>query len=224
MLFNSLGFLFVFLPLTLLGYQLAGFIGRRAVIVWLALMSLVFYAEWRTEFLLLLGASILFNYGCAWMIQRFRDRGRAGSWALFAGVAGNLLLLGYYKYLFPFLAALGRWEILHHQFAGVLLPLGISFFTFTQIAYLVDLRQGAAELQSFSDYVLFVTFFPHLIAGPILHHAEIMPQFRQDRVYRLRRDDFTVGLTWFIMGLFKKVFLADTMAPYADAARRGPGC
>jgi len=205
LLFNSLGFLFIFLPVVLAGYQLAGYLGRRAVITWLAIMSLVFYAEWRREFLILLVGSILFNFACSQILTSLRGKERAQSYVLFAGVSGNLLLLGYYKYLFPFLNGLGRLEILHHQFAGVLLPLGISFFTFTQIAYLIDLRQGAAEPQNFVDYVLFVTFFPHLIAGPLLHHSEIMPQFREDRAYRLRLDDLAVGFSWFVMGLFKKV-------------------
>jgi D-alanyl-lipoteichoic acid acyltransferase DltB (MBOAT superfamily) len=223
LLFNSLGFLFIFLPVVLLGYQLAGLLGRRAVIAWLAFMSLVFYAEWRRAFLILLVGSILFNYACSRIIASLRDTDRTKSYVLFAGVTGNLLLLGYYKYLFPFLNALGRLEILHFQFAGVLLPLGISFFTFTQIGYLIDLRQGAAEPQEFVDYVLFVTFFPHLIAGPLLHHSEIMPQFQQDRTYRLRRDDLAVGFTWFVMGLFKKVYIADTIAPFADTAFAHPG-
>jgi D-alanyl-lipoteichoic acid acyltransferase DltB (MBOAT superfamily) len=210
------------LPIVLLGYQLAGFAGRRAVIAWLAFMSLVFYAEWRRTFLILLIGSILFNYACSRVLVALREREKAKGYVLFVGVSGNLLLLGYYKYLFPFLNGLGRLEILHHQFAGVLLPLGISFFTFTQIAYLIDLRQGTAEKQSFVDYVLFVTFFPHLIAGPLLHHSEIMPQFREDRVYRLRKDDLAVGFSWFVMGLFKKVFLADTIAPFADTAFAHP--
>jgi D-alanyl-lipoteichoic acid acyltransferase DltB (MBOAT superfamily) len=223
MLFNSLGFLFIFLPIVLLGYQLAGYIGRRAVIVWLAVMSLVFYAEWRREFLFLLGASILFNFACSRLLVALKERQPLQGYVLFGSVAGNLLLLGYYKYLFPFLNGLGRLEILHHQFAGVLLPLGISFFTFTQIGYLIDLKQGAAEPQEFVDYVLFVTFFPHLIAGPLLHHSEIMPQFRENRIYRLRVDDLAVGFSWFVMGLFKKVFIADSMAPFADAAFASPG-
>ncbi len=222
MLFNSLGFLFIFLPVVLAGYQLAGFLGRRAVITWLAIMSLVFYAEWRREFLILLVGSILFNFACSRILTSLRGKERSQSNVLFAGVTGNLLLLGYYKYLFPFLNGLGRLEILHHQFAGALLPLGISFFTFTQIAYLIDLRQGAAEPQNFVDYVLFVTFFPHLIAGPLLHHSEIMPQFREERAYRLRLDDLAVGFSWFVMGLFKKVYLADTIAPFADAAFARP--
>ncbi len=222
MLFNSFGFLFLFLPITLAGYQLAGQVSRRAVVLWLGLMSLVFYGVWRREFLWLLGSSVLFNFVCSRAITRWQQRDRLASAAMLVGICGNLLLLFYYKYLFPALTGLGELLRLHHQFAGVLLPLGISFFTFTQIAYLVDLRQGAAEPQDLPEYVLFVTFFPHLIAGPILHHSEIMPQFREQRRYRLRADDISVGLSWFIMGLFKKVMIADTIAPFADAAFGAP--
>jgi alginate O-acetyltransferase complex protein AlgI len=222
MLFNSFGFLFVFLPLTLAGYQLASVMGRRAVVLWLGLMSLVFYGVWRREFLWLLGASIVFNFVCSRLIARWRERDRLCSAAMWAGVCGNLLLLFFYKYLFPTLTGLGELLRLHHTFAAVLLPLGISFFTFTQIGYLIDLRQGAAEAQDLPEYLLFVTFFPHLIAGPILHHSEIMPQFREERRYGLRAEDLSVGLTWFIMGLFKKVMIADTMAPFADAAFAQP--
>jgi alginate O-acetyltransferase complex protein AlgI len=222
MLFNSFGFLFVFLPITLAGYQLAGMIGRRAVVLWLGLMSLVFYGMWRREFLWLLAGSIAFNLICSRVIARWRERDRLAFAAMWAGVCGNLLLLLYYKYLFPTLTGLGELLRLHHTFAGVLLPLGISFFTFTQIAYLIDLQQGAAEPQDLPEYVLFVTFFPHLIAGPILHHSEMMPQFREQRRYRLRMDDVSVGLSWFIMGLFKKVMIADTMAPFADRTFAAP--
>ncbi len=222
MLFNSFGFLFLFLPVTLAGYQLAGRLGRRAVVIWLGVMSLVFYGVWRREFLWLLGGSIAFNYVCARLIVRWKRSERLASATLFSAVCGNLLLLFYYKYLFPALAGLGDLLRLHHQFAGVLLPLGISFFTFTQIGYLIDLRQGAAESQEFPEYLLFVTFFPHLIAGPILHHSEVMPQFRRPGRYTLRLDDLAVGFSWFIMGLFKKVMIADTMAPFADAAFAAP--
>jgi D-alanyl-lipoteichoic acid acyltransferase DltB (MBOAT superfamily) len=110
----------------------------------------------------------------------------------------------------------------HHEWSNVVLPLGISFFTFTQLGYLIDLKQGEAEPQTLTSYALFVTFFPHLIAGPILHHKEIMPQFAEERRYGLNRDDFAVGLTWFIMGLFKKVMIADMLAPYANSVFDAP--
>ncbi len=221
MLFNSLQFLFVFLPLALAGYVVAGRFGGRAVIGWLGFISVVFYAVWRYEFVILLLGSVLVNFAFSRLIDRARGREQLQRRFLLAGIACNLLLLFYYKYLFPSLSGLGRLGILHHQFAGTLLPLGISFFTFTQIAYLIDLQQGSADPQGFPEYLLFVTFFPHLIAGPILHHAEIMPQFRRKQ-FRLNLEDVSLGFSHFVMGLFKKVILADSIARVADQAFAGP--
>ncbi len=218
MLFNSYEFLCVFLPVTLLGYQVASRWNRQAVVIWLTLMSLVFYGYWRPEYLLLLCGSILFNYFSGSLISR-QIPNRINSGVLLAIAIGvNLAALCYYKYLFPtlnFMAAItGR----SHHWHDIVLPLGISFFTFTQIAYLIDLQQEAVRQQDLASYALFATFFPHLIAGPILHHAEVMPQFQQSKRYGLRADDMAVGFSWFAMGLFKKVILADNFAPGADAA------
>jgi D-alanyl-lipoteichoic acid acyltransferase DltB (MBOAT superfamily) len=217
MLFNSLPFLFIYLPLVLLGYQIAARFGARAVIGWLGFISVVFYAVWRYEFVILLLGSVLVNFAFSRLIYAAREDARRQKLLLIAGISCNLLLLFYYKYLFPSLSGLHRLGILHHQFAGTLLPLGISFFTFTQIAYLVDLKEGSAEPQGFLEYLLFVTFFPHLIAGPILHHSEIMPQFKRRR-FELNAEDLSVGFSYFTMGLFKKVILADSIATAADRA------
>ncbi len=218
MLFNSYLFLFTFLPITLLGYQLAARWHRRAVVLWLALASLAFYAYWRPPFVILLCASILFNYMAGALISRRIANDISPRVLLVFAIAVNLGALCYFKYLFPLLNFLaGRMHAIHH-WSDVVLPLGISFFTFTQIAYLVDLQQGGAVQQDLGSYTLFATFFPHLIAGPILHHSEIMPQFQQDRDYRLRLDDMCIGFTWFVMGLCKKVLLADRFAPGADSA------
>ena len=203
MLFNSYPFLFVFLPIALAGFELTGRLGRRPVILWLGLCSLAFYAYWNPPYVLLLLASVAFNYTAATLIARRTLAPRA---TLIAGIAANLLALCYYKYLFPLLGL-----------PAVTLPLGISFFTFTQIAYLVDLEQQAATQESPVNYLLFVTFFPHLIAGPILHHSEMMPQFKRTTRYRLHLPDVVVGLTWFILGLGKKVIFAEAFAQTADA-------
>ena len=218
MLFNSYIFLFAFLPLALIGYQIAAYWHRRAVVLWLAFASLVFYAYWRPVYLIILCASILFNYVMGALISRRINNNISTRVILIFAVAANLAALCYFKYLMPLLNFVaGRVHSVHH-WQDVVLPLGISFFTFTQIAYLVDLQQGGAVQQDLGSYTLFATFFPHLIAGPILHHAEIMPQFQQDRDYRLRIEDVCVGFTWFVMGLCKKVLLADRFAPNADAA------
>ncbi|GAA3762252.1 MBOAT family O-acyltransferase [Terriglobus aquaticus] len=218
MLFNSYAFLFVFLPVVLLGYQVAAHWHRRAVIIWLALSSLAFYAYWSPRFLLLLVGSILFNYAAGSLIaSRLEDRLPTKT-VLWAAIIANLAVLCAFKYFVPWIN--GVTAVFHHplNWSDLILPLGISFFTFTQIAYLVDLEQGAAHRQDLDSYVLFVTFFPHLIAGPILHHAEIMPQLHARRDFRLRSDDMAVGFAWFVMGLFKKVVLADRFSTEADRA------
>jgi alginate O-acetyltransferase complex protein AlgI len=217
MLFNSYVFLFGFLPIALAGYEIAGRFDRRWVIAWLALISLAFYAYWKPPLVLLLVSSVLVNYLVAVLISREPAGSRRGRAWMWAAIAANLALLGYFKYLFPVLNFVSHAAGLTFHWSDLVLPLGISFFTFTQIAYLVDLQQGIASLQSLPSYTLFVTFFPHLIAGPILHHKEIMPQFTQDRVYRLRLDDLAVGLTWFVMGMGKKVLLADHFSHQANA-------
>ena len=218
MLFNSYAFLFGFLPLTLAGYQLAAHWHRRAVVIWLSVASLAFYAYWRPAYLILLCASILFNYTAGALISGRLPNAISAKVLLTGAIAVNLGALCYFKYLFPLLNFLGSYQRSPYHWNSVFLPLGISFFTFTQIAYLVDLQQGDAVQQDLGSYTLFATFFPHLIAGPILHHAEIMPQFQQDRDYRLRLDDVAVGFSWFILGLCKKVLLADRFALTADPA------
>jgi D-alanyl-lipoteichoic acid acyltransferase DltB (MBOAT superfamily) len=222
MLFNSLPFLFVFLPVALIGFQLIGRFGKTAAIGWLSMASVVFYAYWNRPFVVLLLGSILFNFICSKLISRNAASLRWQRIYLWAGIGGNLGLLCYYKYWFPVLNAFGSLTQPEHYFGAVVLPLGISFFTFTQIGYLVDLQQGEAAPHSFLDHLFFVAFFPHLIAGPILHHSEFMPQIQRERKYRLNSEDLAVGSTWFIMGLFKKVVIADQIAPAADALFASP--
>jgi D-alanyl-lipoteichoic acid acyltransferase DltB (MBOAT superfamily) len=211
MLFNSYQFIFLFLPVALAGYEVASRVHYRAVVLWLGFISLVFYGWWQPSLLILLIGSIALNYLAAALIsRRIPNSVRPGTW-LFAAVVLNLLVLGYYKYFIPAANFFSNAFGLSKHWADVVLPLGISFFTFTQIAFLVDLTKGSAEQESFPDYLLFVTFFPHLIAGPILHHREMMPQFKLKRL-GLNLSDVTVGGTWFVLGLAKKVLIADTFA------------
>ena len=237
MLFNSQAFLFLFLPVTMLGYHLLGRYGRRPVIAWLALASVYFYAVWNPIFVLFLLGSIAVNYLMANLIAAAPEDSSGRRRLLFAGVTLNLLALFYYKYLFQVLLFFSRHGMARLHAHPILLPLGISFFTFTQISYLVDLAQGQAERQDFLSYLLFVTFFPHLIIGPILHHKEMMPQFGKPRPeddaqsldqaltpvpaarrFRLKPADVSLGLTWFLLGLAKKVLIADQLAGKADVA------
>ena len=222
MTFSSPGFFLCFLPLALLGFQIFGRFGRRGAIGFLALMSFVFYAHWSTLYLWLLVGSILFNFAMTRMISRSKNNERAATaWLIFA-IASNLAALCYFKYLFPTLGFFTEHGLLKHDFGSVILPLGISFFTFTQIGYLVDVKQGSAEPEKLLNYSLFVTFFPHLIAGPILNHKEMMPQFRRERRYQLDSNDVALGLTWFTMGMFKKVMVADRISKVADAFFANP--
>jgi len=216
MLFNSYQFIFVFLPLALVGYQVAGCFHRRAVVAWLAFISFAFYAWWRPELVYILAVSVLLNYAAGALIDGQAENKRGSRAWLTLAIVLNLAILCYFKYLFPSLNFLASAAGSPKHWVGAVLPLGISFFTFTQIAFLVDLHQGIARRQDFASYALFVTFFPHLIAGPILHHKEMMPQFNQDRRYRLNLSDLAVGFSWFVMGLGKKVILADNLARIAN--------
>lgn len=220
MLFNSLEFLFVFLPLCLLGYFLcARYIGVAGALTWLAGASIAFYAYWNPSFLSILATSIVFNYVVAGAISgnkpghRFRNR---RGLLLGLGIAGNLAALLYYKYWNFFIHTLNRILGSDVQMLEIVLPLGISFFTFTQIAFLIDVYRREAKEYSFLRYVLFVSYFPHLIAGPIIHHKEMMPQFGEDATMRPNRLFFSVGITIFSIGLFKKVIFADGMGRIAD--------
>ncbi len=230
MLFNSLPFLFVFFPVSLFGFQIAGHFGRRTVLSWLVLVSLFFYAAWNRKFVILLVGSVLINFALSRLIVRSAPGSAARTRYLYSGVALNLLAIFYFKYLFQLLGFLSETSFGQREgFEGsysILLPLGISFFTFTQIAYLIDLAQGQANEEGFLGYFVFVTFFPHLIAGPLLHHREMMPQFQDcldathapERRFQLRSQDMSVGLSLFIFGLAKKVLIADKLAPAADSA------
>jgi D-alanyl-lipoteichoic acid acyltransferase DltB (MBOAT superfamily) len=216
MLFNSSVFLYVFLPLSLLGfYMVARLAGISAAKVWLCAASFVFYGWWNPIFLVLLVGSITFNYALSIFLTD-KPGARGQTLLLSAGVAANVLLLAYFKYLFPFLGFLHELGLRHADAGSVVLPLGISFFTFTQIGYLVDCRQGVVRERGLLNYVLFVTFFPHLIAGPILHNREIMPQFADPRIYVFKAANLAAGLALFAFGLFKKVVFADSIAPWAE--------
>lgn len=222
MLFNSYVFIAAFLPLTLGGFALASRAGPQAVIAWLVVASLVFYGWWNPAFVALLLGSITANYAASRLILHLASRPRWQRTVLAAAIAANLSALFWCKYLAAFLDFLRLHGIADVAFADPILPLGISFFTFTQLGYLIDCQQGQAQERSLPHYALFVTFFPHLIAGPILHHREIMPQFADPTGWRLRADHFAVGSAIFVIGLLKKTLLADPLAPIAAAGYAHP--
>ena len=212
MLFNSYEFIFAFLPITLLGFYVLGSKRRDLALLWLTVASLFFYAWWRPINVLLIAPSILINLGLARLLERSRITKPAfGLAILVAGIVFNLCFLGYFKYTM-FLRGtindvLGTDLVLTH----IILPLGISFITFQKIAFLIDVRAGRVTSFTLRDYALFVLFFPQLIAGPIVHYREMMPQFRAITT-QFNSEDAAVGLTLFFMGLAKKLLLADPMA------------
>ncbi len=227
MLFNSYVFIFAFLPVTLAGFFLLGRVKPLLAAAWLTVASLFFYGWWNPLYVGLLSFSILFNYACGMAIARAGMRGGRPAqkrWLIFA-VAVNLAVLAYCKYANFFLAGISHFSGWALSFGEIVLPLGISFFTFTQIAFLADTYYGKAREYNFVHYSLFVTYFPHLIAGPVLHHAEMMPQFGLLATYRFSFENLAVGITIFVIGLFKKVMIADEIGAYArpvfDAAAAG---
>ena len=215
MLFNSYSFLFLFLPVTIVGFFDVARYSRPLAGLWLFSASLFFYGWWNPAYVGLLLASVVFNYAVGRVLVREHspDRRARRRLVLAIGVAANLGLLAYYKYANFFVANFTSIVGLRWNLDPIILPLGISFFTFTQIAFLVDAFRGEVKEANFIHYGLFVTYFPHLIAGPVLHHKEMMPQFALSATYRMRWENFSVGLTMFAIGVFKKVVLADGIAP-----------
>ncbi|MGK5055400.1 MBOAT family O-acyltransferase [Janthinobacterium sp. LB2P49] len=231
MLFNSFAFLFAYLPIVLAGYFLldrwASAAGattswrRLGPASWLAGASLFFYAWWDVRYLPLLLASICVNYGAGRLIGSCA--GAARKRALLAALALNLGLLAYYKYANFFIDSVNAVAIaagadtasLPWHGLDIILPIGISFFTFTQIAFLVDCYRGEVREYRFIHYVLFVSYFPHLIAGPVLHHRDMMPQFADPANAHPRAANFAIGLSIFTIGLAKKVLIADNLSPLA---------
>lgn len=218
MLFNSFSFLFVFLPIAFIATYALGRWRQDGAKLALTLLSLGFYTWWKPQHLPLLLGSIVFNYVVGGIIQRARaaDRHRAVKLWLVFGVLADVLLLGWFKYAnFVFdnvNAILGT----PYSLPRIALPLAISFFTFQKVAYLIDSARGEAKRMRFLDFALFAAFFPQLIAGPIVHYQEIVPQLRNRLWGRLIARNVMVGLVIFAIGLFKKTVIADTLSAYAN--------
>ena len=227
MLFNSSEFLFVFLPVALSGFYLLGARSRTSAIRWLILVSLAFYAWWRPVNVLIIGPSILINFALASILLRLNQgegSRRMSTAVLVLGICFNVAFLGFFKYTDFILGSindiLGADLVLRH----IILPLGISFITFQKIALLIDVQAGRVRSLTFQDYCTFVLFFPQLIAGPIVHYREMMPQF-QAASCRFDKENVAIGLTLLFCGLFKKVVFADNIAllvtPIYDHAATG---
>lgn len=214
MLFNSYAFILLYLPITLLVYYgLARFRRVRAATAWLVLASFFFYGYWDVRYVPLLFGSICWNY---WFGRQIEAASRKRV-VLAIAVSGNIALLAYYKYTGFFFETINSVFGFSYDIPHIVLPLGISFFTFTQTAYLVDVYRGETRKSgggTFLHYLLFVTIFPHLIAGPIINYRAMMPQFTRLRNFVPNYRNLSFGLALFVIGLFKKVYIADQIAPW----------
>jgi alginate O-acetyltransferase complex protein AlgI len=214
MLFNSYLFIFAFLPIALLVFLI---LSKRktigAQLIWLAAWSCVFYAYWNPKYIIVLMASVVVNYVIAQKLMDNKNK------LLFTtGILFNIAVIGYFKYTGFFLHNFNMLMSSNFSLHTLALPLGISFITFQKIAYLVDVYQGRVTERNFLRFLVFISFFPQLIAGPIVHYNPLMSQFSHSKPKKLRSENFAKGMTLFIIGLSKKVLIADSLASYADPA------
>jgi alginate O-acetyltransferase complex protein AlgI len=214
MLFNSLSFLLIFLPIVSAGFLICRRFGNiQWVFIWLFVCSSVFYGAWEPKYIILLYGSIAFNYCAALWITQTKSRIILG-----LAITGNLAVLGYFKYTNFIVGTFSYLLGFEYSPVAIALPLGISFISFIQIAFLVDVYRNRNDDLGFPKYALFVAYFPHLIAGPIIHHKEVMSQFTNERLRSISSFDVVGGIAFILCGLFKKVVIADTMASYATPA------
>ncbi|MCF7970077.1 MAG: MBOAT family protein [Methylococcaceae bacterium] len=213
MLFNSYIFIFIFLPIVLFGFYAIGARSHhRAAIAWLVAASLFFYGWWNPAYLSIILISMLFNYAVGAVLSG-KDKSKL---LLALSISINLLVLAYYKYFNFFIENINNLGSTDFNFEKIVLPLAISFFTFQQVAYLIDAYRGETREYNFLSYCLFVTFFPQLIAGPIVHHREMLPQFAKETLYKINYRHLVIGLSIFTLGFFKKSVLADGTSEYVN--------
>src|SRR5450755_2640522 len=219
MLFNSYTFILAFLPSAAAIFWIFGRFSQAAALRWLIFASLVFYASWRPLNVAIILPSILINYAIArglLYLARSEEQRKLSRLLLIAGIGFNVLFLGYFKYTNFIAATLNDALGANFVLTQIILPLGISFITFQKIAFLIDVHGRRVQSFTFQEYALFVLFFPQLVAGPIVHFREMMPQFQRANC-RFDATEVAVGMTMFFIGLFKKVFFADGIAPYVTS-------
>lgn len=218
MSFHSYAFICLFLPVTLIGYVLIGrHLGRTGALRWLVFASMAFYALWSVPYTLVLIASIGVNHGLARAIASRQADPRSARRLVIAGVLLHLGALAYFKYTNFFIDNINL--LLAHpiEHLPIVLPLGISFFTFSQIVFLLDTYNQQVVEHRTVHYFLFASFFPYITAGPIVSQKEMMSQYARDDAFAYRVEDLAAGLTLFALGLFKKIWFADGIAPYANS-------
>jgi alginate O-acetyltransferase complex protein AlgI len=217
MIFSSYYFIFIFFPVSYLVYAVLDKLKQfNLAICWLVICSLYFYAYWQLSYLTVILFSILFNYFIGILLTKKLSISRLS--ILRIGLIVNLTLLAFYKYNFFFVDIVNQLFLPKTSFVALALPLAISFFTFQQIGYLVDAYRYDQTVRSIKDYFLFVTFFPQLIAGPIVQHHEFFPQLSRKVPFRVRLDNFNIGFTIFVLGLAKKVLIADNLNETVESA------
>ncbi len=222
MIFSSFQFLLIFLPACYFGFLLVHhFFGWRAVFPYLALASMVFYAQFSVALAAVLAASVLLNYAAGRLIIELRERRRASGLITVASVTANLFALGYFKYTNFLIDIANATTGTGYSHMQIILPVGVSFFTFIQIGFLIEAFNGLAKKVSLGRYALFATFFPCVTAGPLVLQREMFDQMEKKSGDAFSAAAVSAGLTIFSIGLFKKVVLADTIAPFADAAFNG---
>ncbi len=222
MLFNSFEFIFLFLPITVVVFFWIGNraenVERQLPILWLVVASLIFYGRWKPLNLVLIIFSMVINYRLGHLLGNVVEKPITKKIIIAVGIIFNLGLLIYFKYSNFILENVNHFIGTNISLPAVVLPLAISFFTFQQIAYLIDAYKGETKEYNLLKYILFVCFFPQLIAGPIVHHKEVLPQFEKASIYKFSQTTLSIGLTVFIAGLFKKVIFADRIAEYSNLA------
>ena len=218
MLFNTWIFIAVFFPLVYIIYNILLGYGRDHANAFLVIASILFYSYWNVSYTLIFIPSILINY---WVGSRILDFNtekhlKYKKYMLFAGIGFNLSLIAYFKYVNFIILNLNILIGVDYTKTSVILPLAISFYTFQQIAFLVDAYRADSIKVRFLDYALFVSFFPQLIAGPIVHHKEMISQFSRNKINKYDFQNISIGTSIFLIGLFKKIMIADNMAPFVN--------
>jgi len=226
MLFNSYEFIFLFLPITFICYF---YLTHKRLIngskIWLVAASLFFYSWWNIYYLPLILSSIFVNFFIGSTLSKINSGDIASlkstkiptkKQLLIFGLAFNILLLCFFKYADMFIVGTNSLLGLNVELLNLAVPIGISFFTITQIAYVIDSYEGLVEEYDFLNYMLFVSFFPHLLIGPILHHKDMMPQFASKWNWIKNNKNMAIGIAIFSIGLFKKVIIADYFSIWAN--------
>ncbi len=222
MSFTSLQFIFVFVPVAYLGFVLAHRIGgAKQAINLLATVSLVFYAMWGLPLLGILLVSMVFNYTVGNVITCLSNSPRVAKNLLFGAVTANIVMLGYLKYTNFFIDVANQFSGAGIDHLNIVAPLGVSFFTFVQIGFLIDAYNGKLLQHNFARYIVFTAFFPCVTAGPLVMQREMMEQLDDPKFPAFDPRRVLIGITMFAMGLCKKVVLADSIAPFADSVFNG---